>query len=132
MAATSLNLPSHLKAEAERWATRQGISLDEFVVWAIAEKVGELKQGLDDPQFPHVTYRRGASGIPVPVLRGTGIRIQTLIVASRSWQMSPAQIAEDYDLPVELVQEALSFYESHRGEIDSSLSDERQAESTHG
>jgi hypothetical protein len=81
MARYALNLPSHLKQEAEQWAARQGVSLNQFILWTVAEKVGALNQDLDDPSFPHVTYRRGASGWPVPVIRGTGIRVQTIVVA---------------------------------------------------
>ena len=102
-----------------------------FVVWAVAEKVGELKQGLDAPRFPRITYRRGSSGQPSPVIRGTGIRVQTLIVESQDWQMSPTQIAEDHDLSLEQVQEALAFYQSYRAEIDASLAAEQQLESSH-
>jgi hypothetical protein len=51
MAQTTLNLPLELRDEAEQWAGRQGVSLDEFVVWAVAEKVGGLKQTLDDPRY---------------------------------------------------------------------------------
>ena len=48
----SLNLPHRLQQEAEQWAARQGVSLDQFILWAVAEKVGECKQQLDDPAFP--------------------------------------------------------------------------------
>jgi uncharacterized protein (DUF433 family) len=131
MATTPLNLPTLLKAEAEQWANRQGISLDELVIWAVAEKLGELKQALDDPRFPHITYRRGVSGWPFAVLRGSGIRVQTIVVSVKNWGMSPAQIAEDYELTLEQVQEALAFCETHRGEIEASLAEERQAEPAH-
>jgi uncharacterized protein (DUF433 family) len=128
MAPTALNLPAQLKQDAEELASRQGISLDQFVVWALAEKVGGLKQALDDPRFPHVTYRRGAAGWPEPVLRGTGIRVQTVVVARQVWHMDSAEIAADYDLTPEQVTNALSFYEAHRGEIEASLADEQTNE----
>jgi hypothetical protein len=64
--------------QEEIWAQRQGVSLNQFILWATAEKVGALNQQLDDPQFPQITYRRGAAGIPVPVIRGTGIRMQAI------------------------------------------------------
>lgn len=131
MAPTPLNLPSRLKEEAEQWATRQGVSLDAFVVWAVAEKVGELKQGLDDSRFPRITYRRSASGKPTPIIRGTAIRVQTLVVESHDWQMSLAQIAEDHDLSLEQVQEALAFYQAYQAEIDVSFAAEQQLESSH-
>jgi uncharacterized protein (DUF433 family) len=128
MASNALHLPRQLREEAEEWANRQGVSLDQFIVWAVAEKVGGLKQAVDDPRFPHVTYRRGASGWPEPVIRGTGIRVQTLALANRSWGMSPLEIATDYELTEAQVSEALAFYETHRGEIEAAIADEQQRE----
>src|SRR5688572_12526157 len=93
-----LNLPTQLKQEAEQWASTQGVSLNQFILWAVAEKIGELKQQLDDPNFPQITYRRGASGRPVSVLRGTGIRVQTIVVANQNWNLSAEQIASEYDI----------------------------------
>jgi len=112
----ALNLPNTLKRDAERLATEQGVSLNQFILWSVAEKVGGLLQGLDDPNFPNVTYRRGASGSLFPALRGAGIRIQTIAIAAESKR--PKEIAEDYDLTEAQVQEALSFYKAHRTEID--------------
>jgi len=63
----------------------------------VTEKVGGLKQAIDDPRFPQVTYRRGAAGWPEAVLRGTGIRAQTIVVAHQTWGMAPAEIAADYE-----------------------------------
>jgi hypothetical protein len=53
--------------------------------------VGGLIQGLEDPNFPSITYRRGAS-------------------EERSIQ----EIAEDYDLTESQVQKALDFCQAHR------------------
>lgn len=133
MARYALNLPAQLKAEAEAWAAKQGTSLNQFILWAVAEKVGALHQSLDDPAFPHITYRRGASGPPVAVLRGTGLRVQTVVVAAQAWCLSPVQIAAEYDLTEAQVQEALAFYEAHRQELDAAMAaeDRREAEA-HG
>ena len=90
MARYPLNLPLQLKRDAEVWAARQGVSLNQFILWAVSEKVGALNQQLDDPSFPQVTYRRGASNQPVPVLRGTGVRVETIVVASEQWEWTPA------------------------------------------
>jgi len=49
MARYPLNLPLRLKQEAEKWAANQGVSLNQFILWSVAEKVGALKQDLDDP-----------------------------------------------------------------------------------
>lgn len=122
----ALNLPNDLKREAERLAKEQGVSLNQFILWSVAEKVGGLLQGLDDPNFPNITYRRGASGTLSPVLRGTGIRVQTIALASQN--NMPAEIAEDYDLPPRQVQEALGFYEAHRAEIDAHIQAEAALE----
>jgi len=122
----ALNLPNELKRDAERLAKQQGVSLNQFILCSVAEKVGGLLQGLDDPDFPSITYRRGASGTLSPVLRGTGIRVQTIALASQS--NTPAEIAEDYDLPQIQVQEALGFYDAHRVEIDAHIQAETALE----
>ena len=44
MISYTLNLPLQLQQEAEKLAALQGISLDEFILWAVAEKVAALKQ----------------------------------------------------------------------------------------
>lgn len=118
----------HLKREAEELAHKQGVSLNQFILWSVSEKVGALKQALDDPNFPGITYRRGASGIPTPVMRGTGIRVQTMVGAARAWGMSPPEIADQYDLPESGVREAMAFYEAHRSEIDAAIASEAALE----
>jgi uncharacterized protein (DUF433 family) len=133
MARYSLNLPSQLKQAAEDWATRQGVSLNQFILWAVSEKVGSLAQQLDDPAFPRITYRRGASGIPSAILRGTGIRVQTIAIANTDWEMSPEAIAEDYDLSLKQVEEALAFFAAHRLEIEAHITyEERLTLEKHG
>jgi len=124
----ALNLPNLLKRDAEKLAKQQGVSLNQFILWSVAEKVGGLLQGLDDPNFPNVTYRRGASGALSPILRGTGIRIQTMVIAAQNRHVS--EIADDYDLTEAQVQEALDFYEAHRAEIDAFIQAEAALEPT--
>ncbi len=121
MARYPLNLPSELKREAEDWASRQGVSLNQFILWAVSEKVGALNQQLDDPDFPQITYRRGASGLPAPVIRGTQIRVQTIAVAAETWQWTPEEISHEYGLTLPQVKEALAFYEAHRREIETHI-----------
>jgi uncharacterized protein (DUF433 family) len=128
MARYPLNLPAQLKRDAEKWAANQGVSLNQFVMWAVAEKVGALSRNLDDPAFPRITYRRGAAGQPTPVLRGTGIRVQTVVVAAQQWELTPAQIATEYDLTKVQVNDALSFYQAHRAEIDGVITTEQAME----
>lgn len=122
----ALNLPNELKRDAERLAKKQGVSLNQFILWSVAEKVGGLLQGLDDPDFPGITFRRGASGSLAPVLRGTGIRVQTLVIAAA--HRSVPEIAEEYDLTETRVREALGYYEAHRTEIDALIEAEARLE----
>lgn len=127
MARYSLNLPVQLKQDAEQWSSVQGTSLNQFILWAVAEKIGNLKQSLDDPGFPHITYHRGAAGVPTPVVRGTRIRVQTLVVWHRQG-MSAKDIADEYGLRVDQVSNALAFYQEHRAEIDLSIAEEGRLE----
>jgi uncharacterized protein (DUF433 family) len=126
MSRYSLNLPPALKNEAEQWANDQGVSLNQFILWSVAEKVGELRRSLDDPSFPGISYRRGVAGQPTPVVRGTGIRVQAIVIAARDWGLSPAQIAREYELSEAQVKECLTFYEAHRAELDVSLAAEEE------
>jgi uncharacterized protein (DUF433 family) len=76
---------------------------------------------LDDPAFSGIAYRSGASGHPTPVIRGTGIRVQTIVIASQAWTLPVAQIASEWGLSERQVTEALAFYAAHRGEIDADI-----------
>ena len=121
-----------MKQEAETWAQQQGVSLNQFILGATAEKVGALSQQLDDPQFPQITYRRGASGIPMPVIRGTGIRVQSVAIAHEQWQMSAADIAAEYDVSVRQIEEALAFYAAHRSETETHIAYEESLAAKQG
>ena len=39
-----MNLPPQLKQEVEKWANHQGISFEQFILRAIAEKITALNQ----------------------------------------------------------------------------------------
>ena len=83
MTSYSVNLPLKLQQEAEQWANRQGVPLEQFILGAVAEKVASLRHQLNDPSFPTITYRQGASVQTVAVICGTGIRVQTIADAKR-------------------------------------------------
>ena len=127
-----LNLPTELKQAAARLAKQQGVSLNQFFLWSISEKVTELKTSIDDPRFPAITYRRGASGVPTPIIRGTGLRVETLVVAHQHWRQSAAELAEEYELPLEAVDAALAYYQAHQEEIDTLIRIELEIEARHG
>ena len=128
MSRYALHLPLQLKKEAEEWAAKQGISLNQFILWLVAEKLGALRSNVDDPDFPHISYRRGASRRPTPVLGGTGIRVQAIVNAAEKWGMAPERIAEEYGVSEIQVREAQAFYHTHRDEIDSDIQSESSLE----
>lgn len=130
MARYPLNLPVVLKQQAEQLAADQGVSLNQFILWAVSEKVASLRQQLDDPDFPHVIYRRGASGIPVPVVRGTGLRVQAVATAVEQWGLSPAETAAEYGLAEAQIADALAFSRAHRAEIDAAMAIEANLETS--
>src|SRR6266567_5741121 len=99
MSRYALSLPQQLKQKAEALARQQGVSLNQFILWAVAEKVGSLAEGLADLNFPGIGYRRGVTGQPVPVLQGYGLRVQTMVVAHHDWGLTPAELAEAYGVP---------------------------------
>ena len=123
----ALNLPVNLKSEAEELASRQGISLNQFIMWSVSEKVASLRQTVDDPNFPGITYRRGASGWVTPVIRGTGIRVQT-IVLDEKMGLSLEEIATDHGLVMNQIREAQAFYNAHRPEVDANIQIEQELE----
>jgi len=127
----ALNLPASLKREAEELATRQGISLNQFIMWSVSEKVAALREELDDPNFPGITYRRGTSGWVTPVIRGTGIRVQTIAIDLQSG-LEPEQIAAEYELELKRVREAQAFYAAHQPEIDAIIRAEQEIENKRG
>ncbi|MBW4557001.1 MAG: DUF433 domain-containing protein [Trichormus sp. ATA11-4-KO1] len=127
MTAYALNLPEQLKHEIEQLAQSQGMSLDQFILWAVTEKVSTLKAS-----FPQIAYRQGAKGQLVPVIKGTGMRVQTVAVASQKWGMSSSQIANEYELTEAQVKEALSFYALNKGQIDAEIASEQSIEMANG
>lgn len=128
MARYSLNLPEQLKRDAEKWASSQGVSLNQFILWAVAERVGSLGLHLDDPSFPQITYRRGGGGEPVAVVLGAGVRVQTLAAAAWEWGWDADRIAAEFDLTRQQLDEALRFAEQHRAPIEAAMKAEAELE----
>ena len=128
MARYPLNLPLELKQDAEALAQEQGVSLNQFLMWTMAEKVSALRNRLNDPRFPLIIYWRGAAGTPVPVLARTRLRVHTLIAALNVWGYSEEQAAEEFELTPAEIREAQAFYEAHSAEIDAALQAETVVE----
>ena len=131
MISSSLNLPPQLRQKAEKCAANQGVSLDQFILWAVAEKVGILSQHLEDSRFPEITYRRGASGFSVPIIKGTSLRVQTIAIAFQKWGLSPEEIATEYNLSESQVNEAIAFCAANQLEIAEEIAAEEALELTY-
>jgi uncharacterized protein (DUF433 family) len=84
----------------------------------MAEKVATMRASLSEPKFPNVIYRKGASGVVTPVIKGTGIRVQTVVISHKTWGEPLEKIAEEYEIPLELVNSAWEYYLSHINEDD--------------
>jgi len=124
----SLNLPVDLKHDAEQVAERQGVSLNQLILWSLAEKVTTLKSKIDDPNFPDITYKLDSDNQLVPIIKGKGIRVQTLMIAYYNWKESVAEISQQYDLPQKTVKQALSFYEAHKKAMDALIESNSEGE----
>ena len=124
----SLNLPVDLKHDAEQVAERQGVSLNQLILWSLAEKVTTLKSKIDDPNFPDITYKLDSDNQLVPIIKGKGIRVQTLMIAFYNWKESVAEISQQYDLPQKTVKQALSFYEAHKKVVDALIESNSEGE----
>ncbi len=117
---------SDLTVEEFRALVREVVrqTLDEM------RNAGELP--LDDPKFPLITYVRGSvSDYPLPVIRGTRIRVQTVAVAVNKFKEKPKAFAEDYGIEITQVREALGFYDAHKKEIDENIEYEESLERQH-
>ena len=127
----SLNLPVDLKQDAEQIAELQGVSLNQLILWSLAEKVTALKSKIDDPNFPDITYKLDVDNQPLPMIKGKGIRVQTLVIAFYDWKESVVEISQQYDLPQKTVKQALAFYEAHKKVVDALIDSNTEAEPSH-
>lgn len=73
----------------------------------MSEKVGALRESLDDPEFPQITCRREANGYPAAVLHGRGIWVQAIVGYVNGWGMSLTEVAEAFELPLAKIKEAM-------------------------
>lgn len=58
-------------------------------------------------------------------LRGRNMTVGQLVAWMHSNELGPAKAAEDFDLPLVQVQEALAYYETHRDLVDAEWQEER-------
>ena len=126
----SLNLPVDLKREAEQMAQQQGISLNQLILWSLTEKITPLKGNLEDPNFPSIAYKLDTEKQLVPIIRGKGIRVQSIVIAFYDWHESASEIAKQYDLTKSLVSECMGFYKAHKNAIDGLINENTALENS--
>ena len=127
----SLNLPVDLKQEAEQVAEQQKISLNQLILWSLTEKVTSLKGSLNDPEFPSISYRRDSTNQLIPIIRGKGIRVQTIVIASKYWKETVSDICKQYDLSKKMVDDALGYYSAHKAIVDALIAENELLENVH-
>jgi hypothetical protein len=64
-----MNLPAYLQQEVEKWASSQGISVQEFIVQTIAQKVNQLNQQIGEPssEEPPTYYEKKVLVVDAPL-----------------------------------------------------------------
>jgi len=84
--------------------------------------------------FGHYQYlvTRSEKGRKQPYLKGRNMTVGQLVYKMRSNQLDAEQAAEDMDLPVEQVVEALAYYQTHRELVESEMEEEKQYLLSHG
>ena len=60
-----------------------------------------------------------------PMIRGTNLRVKTLVVAHKYWELSAEEIADRWPVKVEAVRDALAFYEVYTDVIDQAIAEEK-------
>lgn len=78
-------------------------------------------------EHPHIVRTQGVHG-GRPVIRGTGISVQTIVEQLRLGR-NPELIVEDFDgvLTLAQVYDALSYYYEYQGEIEDYIAKNREA-----
>jgi uncharacterized protein (DUF433 family) len=74
--------------------------------------------------FPHLEHRP-KSWRRQPYLKGRNLPVGKLIWKMRVAGHTPETAAEDYEIPVEQIREAVAYYERHRDVVDQDEADER-------
>ena len=78
--------------------------------------------------FGHYQYlvTRPEKGRKQPYLKGRNMTVGQLVYKMRANQLSVEQAAEDMDLPVRQVMEAVAYYQIHRDLVESEMEEEKQ------
>jgi len=112
----------------EMLANRRVISVEAEEL----ERLGRFKElsvpAVEPLRFKHYQYlvARPEKGRKQMYLKGRNMTVGQLVYTMRANRMSPEEAAEDMDLPLEQVLEALAYYQAHRSLIESEAEEEKQ------
>jgi uncharacterized protein (DUF433 family) len=65
-------------------------------------------------------------------IKGLHLSVAHIVYGMRANDMTAEEAAEDYDLPVEAIREALLYYERHRDLVEADQDEERRLIEAHG
>ena len=100
-------------------------------VEALTQKVegliAERKKPTLSTTYAHIARVQGVKG-GEPIIRGTGITVQTIVVLTQHG-LTPEQIIEEYEgiLTLAQVHDALGYYYDHPGEIKQYITENQVA-----
>ncbi len=100
----------------DRW------QLVQYLLSSIQQET--LNIDLPDAAFPQIELRVGSSDLAQTIIKGTGVRVQTIVIANADWGWDVGKIAEEYSLSSDQVAAALMFYEVHKTKIDGVIASE--------
>lgn len=112
----------------EMLSDRHIVSVDADTLEAL-QKFKELSLPAVEPlQFRHYRYlvSRPHTGRSQPYLKGRNMTVGQLVYKMRANQLDAEAAAEDMDLPLEQVLEALAYYETHRSLIESEAEEDKR------
>lgn len=112
----------------EMLAGRRIVSVDAAGLEGL-QRFKELSLPAVEPlRFEHYRYlvSRPETGRQQLYLTGRTMTVGQLVYTMRANDMDTESAAEDLDLPVEQVQEALAYYEAHRELVESEVAEERR------
>ena len=118
-----------LQAQISQLPLKERWQLVQHLLGSIQQETLDSSLPLKHEQaFSQIQRRIGTSGQASASIKGTGIRVQTIVIAKANWGWDTSQISNEYDLPTAQVSEALSFYEVHKAEIDDAITSEAALE----
>ena len=99
-----------------------------------------LRDNIDGVKFK--TLAPGITTHPLvrggrPCIEGTGLKVTDVVAAKKYHEMVPSEIANHFEIPLSMVEDALRYYAAHTDYIDTdiqldSLNHEQLAEARYG